>query len=154
MIDEQMLERIKQLSKGLMEEDVAEFGRIMETIAEKDKTEEDEKFLPDLFLLFDDDWPCDGIICPLIHAVESFEDSFYVETFLKGLKDFYNNSKECIEGQFYRIMNHDPSLEILKKNIHLADKKILLVLLDNIENDEPLERHKLIITKLKKLVNT
>ncbi|MDR0740696.1 MAG: immunity 30 family protein [Puniceicoccales bacterium] len=151
---DELLERIKFLSKGLTEEDVAEFGRIMGVIAEKDKTEEDEKLLPDLFLLFYDDWTSEGIICPLIHAVESFEDSFYVETFLKGLKDFYNNSKECIEGQFYRIMNHNPSLEILKKNVHLADKKTLLALLDNIENDEPLERHKPIITELRALVNT
>ena len=51
-------------------------------------------------------------------------------------------------------MNHDPSLEILKKNIHLADKETLLMLLDSIENDEPLERHKPIIAELRRLANT
>jgi hypothetical protein len=153
MIDERMLERLKFLSEGLTEEDVAEFGRIMGAIEEGDKTEEDEKFLRDLFLLFNDDWPCPGILYPHIHAVESFEVVFYAKTFLKTLKDSYGRAPESMESLFIRMINHAPSLEVIKENVHLADKETFLALLDFFENNEPLEYHKPIIAELRTLVN-
>jgi hypothetical protein len=141
---------LKHLSKGLTREDVREFGRILESVSE-----EDAEFLPELFLLFDDDWSCPGVFCPIIHAIESFPCIFYVKTFLKGLKDFYNNSKECIEEQFVKLFNSNPYLETLKENIDLADKETLLRLLDNCENDKYCpERHKSIFAELRRLMNT
>jgi hypothetical protein len=126
MIDEQILERIKFLSKGLTEEDVKEFGQIMESSI----SEEDARFLPDLFLLFDDDWTSEGIIYPLLHAVELFEVTFYVKTFLETLKDSYGHAPESMEWLFIRMLNDDSYLKVIKENIHLADKETFLALLD------------------------
>jgi hypothetical protein len=159
LMDGQILERIKLLSKGLTEEDVAEFGRIMEAIAEGDKTEEDAKFLPNLFLLFDDDWTCDGIIYPLLHAIESFEAIFYTKTFLETLKDSYGHAPESMEWLFIRMINHDLYLEIVRENVYLADKETFLALLDVRElgalknNASSAERHIRIIAELRALIN-
>jgi hypothetical protein len=112
-----------------------------------------------LFLLFYDDWPCEGIIYPLIHAVESFEAVFYAKTFLETLKDSYNHAPESMEWLFIRMINHDLYLEIIRENVHLADKETFLALLGDRElgalknNASSAERHIQIIAELRSLIN-
>jgi hypothetical protein len=148
MLNKQILERLKHLAKAETDSDVKEFGSILESVSEGDR-----EFLPKLFLLLNDDCDCDAITWPIIHAVELFECSFYAKTLLNGLKDFYCNSKFWIERLFSRMFNDDSDLKAIKENIHLADKGTLLMLLDYLENNEPLEQHRPIIAELRKLAN-
>jgi hypothetical protein len=86
--------------------------------------------------------------------VENFPMGDYLTAVLKNMKSMCIKAKDWCSILLSRMLNDSEYLLYLKKSIHLADKETLLNLLDYMENDEPLERHKPIIAELRSLVNT
>lgn len=110
---------------------------------------QDPEAIPYLLDYLDDDMKCEYTSEEIQNAIESFEDRFYVPCLLKKLKDLLPKAKDLCEYFFWAIFNTPETLEVLKENIHLADKESILTLLDYIQS----ENKKPIIEKLRRIVN-
>jgi hypothetical protein len=159
----------KEESEELMDETLRKYFKELEQYRDLSSIENEMRFseiidkivltkdpevLPLLLKYFDDDSDSEDIAMQVLkHGIESFEIEDYISALLKELSSMLIRAPQECNSLFYRIFNGKKYLAYLKENVHLADKETLLKLLDNIENDEPLEQHKPIIAELRKLAN-
>jgi hypothetical protein len=143
-------EELEQCSDLSNMDNELRFAEIVDKIA----LTRDSDAIPLLLRLFKDDNAGEDIAMQrLQHGIESFPISDYIPVLLTELKNIFVKASDSCCCFFYAIFNTEECLDFLKKNVFLADKETFLMLLDNMENDEPLERHKPIIAELRRLAN-
>ncbi|MBR1479635.1 MAG: hypothetical protein IJ599_01920 [Alphaproteobacteria bacterium] len=155
MVDEKIIKRMRELKAPNpdfeTQKDVDEFLELigkMELVGNPD-------YLPYLLEFLDDECYIDGVNETLLNNIEGFDANYLVPTLLKSLKDIYGRASNQCKYLFWTIFNDPECLDVLKKSIHLADKKTLLKLLDIIcENKYSLPEHRIIVSELRDILES
>lgn len=155
MVDEKIIKRMRELKSFgpdfNSQADVDEFMELVDQIP----LIENPDYLPYLIEFLDDDCYIEGVNETLLNDIEYSPAQQYVPYLLDKLKDFYTKARNQFKYLFWTIFNTSEDFEVLKKNIHLADKETLLKLLDDIYKDKySLPEHKEAIQELRKLLGS
>lgn len=131
--------------------EVDEFMELIYEIIESN----DMGYLPYLFKFFQELHNVEGIGETLKNIIETHPADIYVTYLLRTLKEQYQKIHDECKYMFWGIFNDLEYFEVLKKNIHLADRETLLKLLNDIYEDKySLPEHKTIVNELRKLLNS
>lgn len=113
-----------------------EFNDALESLADCD----DEKFIKDLCMIFDDETQEEEVMFGLVHLIESFEMEKYLTEMPKALPKMIGNAKEWAMLLNKRILNNDLyRMEYAKTLVGMNNdiKSTAIDLLDEIISDNP-----------------
>ena len=149
MIDEKIINRLKQTFSFETQNDVDEFLELIDQL----DTATNPEYLPYLFEFLQDDCDIEGADEAMRLAIEDAPARYFVPSLLKNLTKIYNKAPNQCECLFWTVFNTSECFVELKQNIHLADKETLLKVIQDIENDEPLPEHVKAIKELRELLD-
>jgi hypothetical protein len=149
MIDQNLVSKLNKLSSFNSNNEVIEFLKIIEDIAETGN----EEYLSVLFGYLSDQPDLIDVRDSIMMSIELYSDYTYVLYLLQNLEEILLRIPRCTIMFFWTIFNTPDCLKCLKQHIHFADSEMVLKLLDNMENDKYCpEEHKPIIKELRELV--
>lgn len=99
----------------------------------------DIDILSELMDLFDDNFEPQEILFSILHAIESVPKKTLVLLLMRKSIDF-KNYPEWYARFIYGVLNNQDYFTLLLENIHLADRKSILAVLDFIYQDS--EEHR------------
>lgn len=105
---------------------------------------------PILLKYFDDNDDTDFVLEDLSDAIEGYDGEKYIKGILQNLSIMFPKAKIWARGLIVVCLNSPEDLEILKANLHLAEKEKLLEILDMIY--QRTEKHRPVIEELRNLI--
>lgn len=99
---------------------------------------DDSSCIGRLIPLFDDKYFSDDSMFSIVHSIENFEDSVYVQTILENLSAFYKNSPGWASTVLIRILNSGEAMTELSyqaKKLSPDDKSVLSDLLREVAKE-------------------
>jgi hypothetical protein len=103
-----------------------------------------------LIRFFNDSDYTDYVYERLQGIIASYGSKVYVTELLKNLSTMLPHAKDWATGMMYGILNNKECLEILKQNIHLAQKEALELVLNKIYEES--EGHRAVVDELRGLL--
>lgn len=106
------------------------------------------KSIKKLLQYFDDENEYGWVLESLKVGLDSYPDNVYAKAIIEEIPIMINRAPQWLLGLIYRILNHPPSLEQFRKNMHLIPQKEMLELLDLVAKES--EHHRELCNDLKK----